>query len=60
LFIENQTNSIVNRIVFTHYRNNFGRTVYKFTGVFETSKTESTAYMKVHKLVSKSYKIIVA
>lgn len=56
--IKNPPEQNIKRIVFAHYRNNFGQTVYKFTGVFETSRELSTGYKHVHKLVSVNCSLI--
>ena len=45
------------RVVFAHLKNNLGKTVYKFIGVFETSSNESSENRHVHNLVSTSYPV---
>lgn len=42
----------IQRIVFGHYKNVLGQTVYKFVGIFEYSKQFSTDFVKVYNLVS--------
>lgn len=55
--IENPPSADVSRIVFAHYKNNFGQTVYKFTGVFKTSKDLSTRFKHVHLLTTNEVKL---
>ncbi len=43
----------VDRVVFGHYKNVLGKTVYKFVGVFRQSKEKSTENMHVHELINK-------
>jgi len=50
--------SELRRIVFAHHKNNFGKTVYKFIGVFQMSRAESTPYKHIHKLVADEQPII--
>jgi len=52
--IKNPPNYNIHRIVFAHYKNNFGQTVYKFTGVFETQSNLCTKQRHVHRLISTS------
>ena len=52
--IKNPPNYNIHRIVFAHYKNNFGQTVYKFTGVFETQSNLCTNQRHVHRLISTS------
>jgi very-short-patch-repair endonuclease len=37
------------RIVFAHYKNIFGQTVYKFYGIYKTDKSASNEYENIHK-----------
>ena len=39
------------RIVFAHYKNIFGQTVYKFYGIYETDKSVSDEYKHVHRRI---------
>lgn len=55
--ISDKSNFHFKRIVFAHYRNTFGQTVYKFTGVFLPCIEQSNDYIHVHKLVSQSYPV---
>ena len=50
-----KSNFHVKRIVFAHQKNSFGKTVYKFLGVFESCENRSTLSVHVHKLISKEY-----
>ena len=50
--------SELKRIVFAHHKNNFGKTVYKFIGVFQMSRAESTPYKHVHKLIADEQPIV--
>jgi len=45
------------RIVFGHQRNNFGKTVYKFLGVFSTDLDASSDNQSVHKLEAKTHSL---
>jgi hypothetical protein len=47
----------VDRVVFGHYKNVLGKTVYKFVGVFRQSKEKSTKNMHVHELISEKVQI---
>lgn len=50
--IDNAKNQNLDRIVFAHSRNALNETVYKFIGIFRTSKEKSTQYVNVHELIS--------
>ena len=50
--IDNSKNENMDRIVFAHSRNALNETVYKFIGIFRTSKEKSTPSINVHELVS--------
>ncbi|MDA7542290.1 hypothetical protein N8819_03240 [Gammaproteobacteria bacterium] len=39
------------RIVFAHYKNIFGQTVYKFYGIYDTDKSASNEYKHVHRRI---------
>ena len=39
------------RIVFAHYKNIFGQTVYKFYGIYETDKSASNEYEHIHRRI---------
>jgi very-short-patch-repair endonuclease len=39
------------RIVFAHYKNIFGQTVYKFYGIYKTDKSASNEYEHIHKRI---------
>jgi very-short-patch-repair endonuclease len=44
-------NRLRDRIVFAHYKNIFGQTVYKFYGVYETDKSASNEYEHIHRRI---------
>lgn len=45
------TNAKRDRIVFAHYKNVFGQTVYKFYGIYKTDFDETTEFKHVHRRI---------
>ena len=50
-------NQLRDRIVFAHYKNIFGQTVYKFYGIYATDKHASNEYRHVHRRMDGGTKI---
>ena len=50
-------NRLRDRIVFAHYKNIFGQTVYKFYGIYATDKRASSEYKHVHRRIDGGTKI---
>ena len=46
-----RSNPIRDRIVFAHYKNIFGQTVYKFYGIYRTDLNASNDTKHVHKRI---------
>ena len=44
-------------IVFAHYKNIFGQTVYKFYGIYATDKRASSEYKHIHRRIDDGTKI---
>jgi len=50
-------NRLRDRIVFAHYKNIFGQTVYKFYGIYATDKRASSEYKHIHRRIDDGTKI---